>query len=522
MKKTSQIAGLCGIVLFLFGIVEFLFNGRSFTFFTYAHVGAGIVLIVLSLVFNLGGFRSALTQRSTRYSANAILYTVIFLAILVLLNVVSNAHSWRKDLTEAGIFSLSSQSKKVLDNLKADVEVLAFFQEGKGSKLEDLLKNYAYYSPKFKYQMIDPVKHPETAKEYEVTQTDIIVVKCGPRNTKITGTTEEDVTNAILKVAKQEQKKVYFLTGHGERDIDDQNEQGYEIVKKSLENESYLVEKLLLMTKKDVPEDCAVLVVAGPSKALEQAELEAIGRYVEKGGHALFLLDPASAPGMEDLLKKWGVKVGNNVIVDQVFRLFYGPSLGVDPLVETYGSHEITRDFKGQTLFHMARSVEPASDLPKDVSAVSLVKTSDRSWAETDLERFFKKSEVSRGPDDIKGPVSIAVALSIDVAKEKSEKEHTEAPDEEGAGRKAKVVVVGDSDFIDNRYITKVFNGDFFLNTMNWLSGEEALIAIRPKAPKGSRVAMTPQQTRDIFYLSVLILPEALLLLGLGIWWQRR
>ncbi len=521
MKKTSQIAGLCGIVLFLFGFVEFFFNGRSFTFYTYVHLCAGAILIIVSLVFNLAGFRTALTQRSTQYSANAVVYTIIFLGILVLINVVANAHSWRKDLTESGIFSLSSQSKKVLDGLKEDVEVLAFFQEGKGSKLEDLLKNYAYYSPKVRYRIIDPVKHPEIAKEYDITQTDIIVAKCGTRTTKINGTTEEDLTNAIIKVSKQEQKKIYFLTGHGERDIEDQNELGYEVVKKALENENYLIEKLLLLTRKDVPEDCSVLVVAGPTKPLEQGELDAIERYIKGGGEALFLLDPASAPGLDAFVEKWGVKVGNNVVVDQVFRLFYGPSLGVDPLVETYGSHDITREFKGQTIFHMARSVEPATDLPKNVSAVSLVKTSDRSWAESDLDRFFKRSEVGQGPDDLKGPVSIAVALSLDVEK-KEAKSTDDASAEEETMPKAKVVVIGDSDFIDNRYITKVFNGDFFLNTMNWLAGEEAMISIRPKAPRGSRVAMTPQQTRDIFYLSVLILPEALLLLGLGIWWQRR
>jgi ABC-type uncharacterized transport system involved in gliding motility auxiliary subunit len=275
------------------------------------------------------------------------------------------------------------------------------------------------------------------------------------------------------------------------------------------------------MTRKDVPGDCAVLVVANPIKSLEQAEIDAIKGFIDKGGDALFLMDPASSPGLDTLMGKWGVKVANNVVVDQVFRLFYGPALGVDPLVETYGSHEITRDFKGQTLFHMARSVEPMKDLPQGVTATSLASTSEKSWAETDLDRFFKKSEVSLDQEDLKGPVSIGVALSIPVASDKG-KEATPQADEERGTPTAKVVVFGDSDFIDNQHITKVFNGDLFLNTMSWLAGEEALISIRPKAPRGSRVAITPQQTRDIFYLSVLILPEALLLIGLGIWWKRR
>jgi len=151
------------------------------------------------------------------------------------------------------------------------------------------------------------------------------------------------------------------------------------------------------------------------------------------------------------------------------------------------------------------------------VTAVSLAKTSPKSWAETDLESLFQKSQVSLTAEDLPGPVSIAVALT---AKVEGEKQESEEPGVSGKG--TKVVVFGDSDFIDNLSITRMFNGDLFLNTVNWLAGEEELISIRPKATRGSRVTMTPQQTRDIFYFSVLILPEALLLLGLAIWWRRR
>ena len=519
MKKFSQIAGLCGIVLLFFGIVSFLFT-REFSLYTVFQLSGGCVLVVFSLVVNLGGLWSALGERSTRYSANAVLYTAIFLGLLVLVNIMSNAHSWRKDLTEGELFSISSQSEKVLNNLKDNVEVLAFFQQGKGTKLEDLLKNFSHYSPKFIYEFIDPVKHPEKAKAYDVTTSDILVVKCGPRDTKITGTTEEDLTNAILKVAKTGQKKVYFLTGHGEKDLSDESEQGYQIVQKALENENYVVEPLKLYMHKDVPADCAVLVVAGPEKVLEQAELDAIDTYLADGGDALFLLDPRSTPGLDRFLSKWGFKVGDNIVVDQVFRLFYGPSLGVDPIVEEYGTHAITEDFEGQTLFHMVRSVDVAEELPTGVNAVSLAKTSPKSWAETDLDLFFSKSEVSLSSDDVNGPVSVAVALTA----EAGEKETDSEPSREDVTEKkqAKVVVVGDADFVDNQYIAKMYNGDLFLNIINWLAGEDAYISIRPKSTRGSMVVMTPEQTHSIFYTSVLIFPEVLLLIGIAIWWRRR
>lgn len=521
MKKSSQIAGLCGFVLLLFGIVEFLF-AREFSPYTVVHLGAGGVLVLFSLVFNLGGMWSSLGERSTRYGANAVLYTLIFLAILVLVNVVASKHPLREDLTEAGLFSLSDQSETVLKNLKEDVEVLAFFQEAKGTKLEDLLRNYARASDRFHFEFIDPVQHPEKARQFEVTASDVLVVRSGTRETKITGTSEEDITNAIVKVAKQEQKKIYFLSGHGERDLAGQDERGYEVVKKALENEGYVVEALKLFLREDVPEDAAVLVVAGPEKALEPGELKAIERYVGRGGNALFLIDPASQAGLESFVAQWGVELGDNVVVDQVLRLFYGPSLGVDPLVEDYGTHEITANFGHQTLFHMVRSVDLAHDLPAGVKGTVLARTSENSWAETDLDLFFEKSEVSQTEEDVAGPVSIAVALTVEGHAPAASKPGAEAEDAEEKKVEARLVVIGDSDFIDNQYVTKMYNADFFLNTVNWLAGEEEMISIRPKMTRGSRVAMTPQQTRDIFYLSVLILPEGLLLLGLAIWWRRR
>jgi len=517
MKKSSQIAGLCGFVLLLFGIVEFMFS-REFSLFTIIHLAGGGALVLFSLAFNLGGVWSSLGARSTRYGANAVLYTAIFLGILVLVNIVANTHPVRKDLTEGGLFSLSDQSQKVLDNLEEDVKALGFFQAAKGTPLDDLLKNYANYSPKFTYEFIDPVKNPERANKHEVTSMDILVIICGDRETKIPGISEEDITNAILKVANPAKKKIRFLTSHGERDLAGEEESGYYVAKKALENENYEVLPLELYMIDEVPGDTDVLVIASPEKSLEKNELEAIEKYIAQGGNALFLMDPGTSPGMDEFVAKWGVKVGDNVVVDQVFRLFYGPSLGVDPVVSNYGDHEITRDLQEQTIFHLTQSVQLAEPLPAGVTGVSLAQTSASSWAESDLERFFEKSEVARTEEDLGGPVSIAVALTVEV------KEPAEAEDDDAAAEKkeARLVVFGDAAFIDNEFIHKMYNADLFLNTINWLAEEEELISIRPKTTRGSRVLMTPKETRDIFYMSVLILPEALLLFGLAIWWRRR
>jgi len=198
--------------------------------------------------------------------------------------------------------------------------------------------------------------------------------------------------------------------------------------------------------------------------------------------------------------------------VDQVIRLFAGASLGVEPIAETYSPlHPITREFKERTIFPLVRSVESA-DSPKDgLESTSLVKTSPTSWAEKDLDGVFKKGKASLGPEDKKGPVSIAVAVTANLKKL--------GLDRDGD---AKIVVVGSAGFANNRFINIFFNRDFFLNVINWLVGQEEMISIRPRSVRSSRVQLTEREGTTVFYLSFLILPEILLIIGLAVWWRRR
>ena len=166
------------------------------------------------------------------------------------------------------------------------------------------------------------------------------------------------------------------IEGHGEPDIDDvQNPKGLSSVKQGLSNENYEVKKILLASMASVPDDCNIVVVAGPQKPYLESELNALAAYLDKGGHALFLLPPRTGSEFQPLLTKWGVKLDNDVVVDQVLRLFQGPALGLAPLVNTYGVHEITRDFKQRTVFPMTRSVHADGTGKKGLQATELVKT---------------------------------------------------------------------------------------------------------------------------------------------------
>jgi ABC-type uncharacterized transport system involved in gliding motility auxiliary subunit len=253
-------------------------------------------------------------------------------------------------------------------------------------------------------------------------------------------------------------------------------------------------------------------VVAGPQKPYLQSELTALGTYLDGGGRALMLLPPRNGAEFQPLLSKWGVKLGHDVVVDQVIRLFQGPALGLSPLVNTYGVHEITRDFKQRTVFPMTRSVHADGAGKKGLHLTELVKTSPSSWGETDLDALFQRSEASfDAAKDTKGPVPIAVVTNADLKQMGSDKQGT-----------TRLAVYGSVEFATNRELDGTYyNRDLLLNTVDWLAGQADLLSIRPRAIRASRVQFTAEQGTVIFYLSVLLVPELLLIAGIAVWWRR-
>ena len=502
MKKLGKLFGIIGAILLLFGIVEFLIR-MSFSTYNLIHIVGGLVLLLTYGISNAASLKTGIGSRTTKYGTNAAVYIIVFLAILVMVNFVLDRHSKRFDLTESKRFSISDQTVKVLGSLEEPVELLAFFQQGEGGPVEDLLKSYDHASGMISYAFVDPVRHPEKAKEHDISQTDVIVVSCGARETQVTEPTEEEITNGIIKISKRAEKKVYFLDGHGEHDIMSEEEQGYMVARKAIENENYASEKLLLGAQEKVPEDCAVLVVSAPQKPVLESELKMIDEFLKGGGKAIFMVEPRESKELAGFLKGWGMELGDDIIVDMVIRLFAGASLGIEPIVEDYGTHAITQEFQQRTIFPMVRSVSAAMEPAEGIEVIELATTSSSSWAEQDLDNLFENSEAKQDAEERVGPVPIAAVA-------------------EDSGKGTKIVVFGDAEFANNRYFNYYYNGDLFMNALNWLAGEEDLISIRPRMARASRVQLTADQTNLIFYLSVLIIPEILLIFGIGVWWRRR
>jgi ABC-type uncharacterized transport system involved in gliding motility auxiliary subunit len=520
MRRSAALYGLIGLVLIIFGLID-LKIAPGFRLFVWVNLVGGLFALVLWITSSRSALSGLVGQRSTQYGANAVIYTVAFVGVIIAINYLSTLHHRRLDLTAEKVYSLSPQSTQVVKNLKKPLKLIGFFAGGENEQARQLYSNYAYASPMVTYQLVDPDKHPELAERYRVSVMNTTHLQYGGdekgSGTNVTDLSEEALTNAIIRATKRAKKVIYFLDGEGEADTDDaQNSNGYGQIKSDLEGEGYEVEKLVLAQAAKVPDDATMVVIAGPQKPLDAHEIDQLNAYLKHGGRAIAMFRPEKPDGSVDekalvaMAGQWGVKVGDDIVVDQVVRLFAGPALGLDPIVQNYGVHPITKDFKQRTVFSMSRSLTIEPNLKPGLQVTALGKTSETSWAETDLKMLFEQQKASLDDKDTRGPITVAAAVQADLA-------------QLGWGQgEARMVIFGSTDFINNQHITNFYNRDFFVNSADWLAGEENSISIRPRSLRASRFRLTVDQFSIVFAFSVLLLPETLLILGIAVWWERR
>jgi ABC-type uncharacterized transport system involved in gliding motility auxiliary subunit len=521
MKRSSALSGLIGLVLFSFGVLAYVFTSGSF-----ARLFAGVNLIfgAISLIgwaVSIRGSVGTITgHRATRYGANAAIYTFGFVGALVAVNYLGTRYHTQYDLTVSKAFSLSPESVQVVRRLKKPVKFYGFVEGGRDPVAQSLYQEYSYASPLVSYELVDPNRHPELAERYKVATMNTTHIQYGGENgqgTNVTDMTEEAITNGLVKLTSSSSKTVCFTSGEGEPDPNEANDpNGFGDFRTALQGENYQVKAVNLVTEDSVPNDCTVLVVAGPTRPLVPHAIDAVNQYLKNGGRALVMLRPPrpdqsiDETALANMLKTWGVSAGANVVVDQVVRLFAGPALGLDPLVKTYNPHPITAGFDKQTVFPMVRTVDPVTGLPPGLTVTPLAVTSDTSWAETDLDGIFKRQTAAFTNKDRKGPVPVVEAVSAELAALKY-----------GQGE-ARLVIFGDTEFANNQNLGNFFNRDFIMNSVDWLAGEANSITIRPRTLRASRFDLTTAEFDIVFVLSVLLLPEMLLIIGIAVWWERR
>jgi ABC-type uncharacterized transport system involved in gliding motility auxiliary subunit len=467
--------------------------------------------------------------RQTQYTAYASVYFLVVLAVLVAVNFLANRYDKSYDSTANKQFSLSDQTIKVVKGLKSDVQLTYFGAQNDFRTARDTLDRYSRLSPKLHVTYIDPERKPQVAKAAGYRSDATVIVDSGSRREGAKGLSEEELTGALIRSLKSDARTVCVLSAAGERSIDDTDAGGFSLFKQLLERDNYQVRtetlrpaaasnnKSLALGQApaapslEVPKSCTVMVIAGPKNDYPVPVVNTLRTFVEAGGRALFLLDTPLSLGdsdppteNEDLLKllaDWGVTANKDLVLDlsgvgQIFRL--GPEV---PLVLRYESHPITQPLtRVPTAYPISRSMEALSVGKTTLS--KLVATTDASVATTSVS--------ARGAVDPtkgkKGPLTLAVAGTF------------------SSSPQGRFVVVGTSRAAQNSIAgsRSLGNRDLMVNIVNWLSSDEDLISIRPKAPEDRPLNMTSRRLNAAFWLSVVVFPLTVIGFGLVTWWRRR
>jgi ABC-type uncharacterized transport system involved in gliding motility auxiliary subunit len=281
------------------------------------------------------------------------------------------------------------------------------------------------------------------------------------------------------------------------------------------------VKDLELARTGKVPPDAAVVIVPGPRTDLLPPELTAIDDYLAQGGHVLLMADPLQADGLAKYVAKYGVTLGQDLVVEPspIGRLLgVGPEV---PLVMQYEQHPITKDMaKVMTGFPLTRSVSPAKTPPKGMTVTPLAKTSADSWGETNLDGLRRGQPASRDDKDTPGPVPVLLAVTIEPTPAPKVAGQAEADDSKKP--KGRLVVLGTSTFASNQALGFQGNRDLFLNIVAWLAGQEDEIAVRPKDPRQNPIFATEAQKNAILWLSIVVLPGAVMVCGIALVVRRR
>jgi ABC-type uncharacterized transport system involved in gliding motility auxiliary subunit len=531
VKRILGVLSYVGMLL-VFGALAVRFTKPEWDQYAIYAAWTGLGLVVL---YTLGQWREIVAyfkQRNARYGAIASVGVLVFLGILVAVNYLSTRRNTRWDLTANKQYSLSEQTVKLLQGLKSPVKFMVFDQEANFERFRPRLTSYAYNSNQVQVEYIDADRRPVQTRQYNVDTYGTVVLEYMGRTERVTSDSEQDLTNALIKLLNPQMRKVYFLSGHGEKDPGSSDRSGYSGISDALKRDNYQFDKLVLAQTNEIPADATMIVIAGPRTDLLEQEVPILEEYLsKKAGKMLVMLDPSDdlkqptqMPRLAGLLKEWGIDATNTVVVDLSGRTQVAT---VPVSAPPYPGHAITQNFGLITMFPLVRAITPAMDAPQGHMGQSFVQTAQRSWAETNLASLEDPSKLAAEPEkgDLAGPVSIAVATAVPAPS-------TDKPDatpasnppaaEEAPKPETRVAAIGDSDFAANAYLGIEGNRDLFMNTVNWLSQQEGLIAIRPKEAADRRITLTANTSVGMFWISIVIIPAIVLGAGVFTWWRRR
>lgn len=502
--------------------------------------GVGAALIALWLFLDWGALSRAGRDQTVQRSATASFAALLALAITVALNAVAHKYDEQWDVTATKRYTLSQQSIDIAKALDREVEVLAFFPTGSpdGQSFRNLMDQYAQHTTLLKTSYHDPYSDPLLVQQMEITSTyGTAILRSGDNQQRLeTEFDEEAFTNALVKLTADVEHPVCFVTGHGEMEPDDDSAVGLSTIKGKLEGQNYTVKAITLLEGAPKPADCKVVVLGSPRVDLLPGERDRLAQYVAAGGGLLVLIDPLLAPETAKDLARYGVKVGDDVVIeaDPARQLQGGDPTFVVLDEASWDIHPITAKLRGMAFMRLARSVAKGDEIP-GLNVQVLAHASEQSWGETNLTDTSAVPNPDAGVDLV-GNVPVAAVVEVtDPAAIRTETAPAVAPTDLPVGTPAaekaeplppasggKVVVFGDADFAGNQLVLNGMNNNLVLNTVAWMVGETEQISIRSNEGAKGKLTVTVATGLLAGIVALLVVPGLAVIGAVGTWLRRR
>ena len=492
------------------------------------------------------GIRAELGAMVRRRRVEIALYTLGVVGVIIAVGYLSVRYPVRIDLTEAGLHSLSEDTVAVLERLEQPVHVV-FFHNHLMEKTVNLYRLIAAQTDKLTVEFQDPTLNPAQARMLNVRFPGTAVLTSDDRRIDVNGDLEADIINGILRVSQGATQHACFIEGHSEADPFSKESHdhmeaaaghshgtgvqyvlhethGLAKARKGLEELNYTAEKVsLLQGGANLLSDCSVVIVPGPRSPFLPREVEIIRAYLAGGGNALFMIEPFTETGLDPVLRDYGVKLDDTMVIDPSHHFAADPS---SPAVTDYNYHQTTRELP-LTFFPGVRSLSPATRVA-GAAVTPVINSSVNSFGETSVDRAERDDE-----SDIPGPLTLMVAINKRpaTAEEAEVVANVVRPERQENGADgtpieatapSRVVVIGDADFATNSFFHILGNGNLFLNTVNYLAAQENLIGIEPHTRELPEINFTNRQMKATFFAAVFLFPILLALIGTAVWWRQR
>ncbi len=450
------------------------------------------------------------TARKYLYALELVLLVSLVAASLGLANYIAFRHRVRFDMTPGKSFTLAPLTLRVLDTLSEPLQITIFHKRDEKEKFQDVLDLLQRTSSLLAFQFVDLDKNPARAASFDITNYGAAIIEYQGKRERLRYFSEENLTTALIRLTEKNEKIIRFVGGHGEKNfgtVDAIN--SFSQVRHALELENYRIEPLLLMNAEQIPDDTLILIIAGPQEDYLAHELELIYRYLKQGGRVLMLIDSFPLPRLERFLqKRCAIELQRDYIIDTSSKL-----MGFDvltPLITLDKRHPIANFMNKNVVFPYCRSVLPQAQSSGEITPTVLAVSGPDSWAERDTQSVRNGSGRFDPAIDMAGPVPVAVIV--------------EFPTQDNYTPAGNLIIMGNSNFAANHYFNLVGNRDFFLNSINWLAGQQGMLTSRGTSGATPELYfMTKRQGQTVYWLCVIILPALVLLCGLTVcWWRRR